>query len=160
MADAREAAPQKRLDGKVLLVTGAARRIGRSIALRLAEQGAQVAIHYGRSKAEAEQTAAECGGRVFQANLGSVAEIQKLFADVHSAYGRLDGLVNNAAVHREMKILDVTEDDWDSIHSINLKSVFFCSQAAVRLMMSSGGGKIVNISSLARISHRVARQSA
>ena len=59
-----------------------------------------------------------------------------------------------------MKILDVTEDDWDSIHSINLKSVFFCSQAAVRLMMSSGGGKIVNISSLARISHRVARQSA
>ena len=138
----------KRLDGKVILVTGAARRIGRSIALRLAEQGARVAVHFGRSQADAEQTADECGGQAFQADLARVPEIQKLFGDVHSAYGQLDGLVNNAALYREVKILDVTEDDWDSIHSINVKSVFFCSQAAAKLMLSSGGGKIVNISSL------------
>ncbi len=148
MAHASDAAPLNRLDGKVILVTGAARRIGRSIALRLAEQGARVAIHYRRSKADAEQTAAECGGRAFQADLARVSEIQQLFGDVHSVYGQLDGLVNNAAVHREMKILDVTEDDWDLIHSINLKSVFFCSQTAAKLMLDSGGGKIVNISSL------------
>ena len=148
MAGASERIPEKRLHGKVILVTGAARRIGRSIALRLAEQGAQVAIHYGRSKADAEQTAAECGGKAFQADLARVSEIQKLFADVHSACGQLDGLVNNAAVYREMKILEVTEDAWDSIHGINLKAVFFCSQAAAKLMLNNGGGRIVNISSL------------
>ena len=148
MAEASKRVLDKRLEGQVILVTGAARRIGRSIALRLTEQGAQVAVHYGRSKENAEQTAAECGGKTFQADLASVPEIQKLFADVRSAHGHLDGLVNNAAIYRQMKILEVTEDDWDSIHSINLKSVFFCSQAAAKLMLSSGGGKIVNISSL------------
>ena len=83
MAHVSDAAPLNRLDGKVILVTGAARRIGRSIALRLAEQGARVAIHYRRSKADAEQTAAECGGRAFQADLARVSEIQQLFGDVH-----------------------------------------------------------------------------
>ena len=148
MAEASERVLEQRLEGQVILVTGAARRIGRAIALRLAENGAQVAVHYGRSKADAAQTTNECGGKAFQADLSRVSAIQRLFADVHSAYGQLDGLVNNAAIYREMKILEVTEDDWDSIHSINLKSVFFCSQAAAKLMLSSGGGKIVNISSL------------
>ena len=86
------------LAGKVVLVTGSAKRIGRGIALRLASEGARVAIHYQRSEKEALQTAEECGGaEIFRANLESVAEIERMFGDVEARLGRLDGLVNNAA---------------------------------------------------------------
>jgi 3-oxoacyl-[acyl-carrier protein] reductase/pteridine reductase len=139
------------LAGKVILVTGAAKRIGRSIALRLAKEGARVAIHYGNSRAGAEQTAAECGAKIFQANLSNVSEIHKLFAEVEAEYGRLDGLVNNAARYRAMNPLEATEADWDSIHSVNLKAVFFCCQAGAKLMLKNGGGRIVNLSSLGGI---------
>ena len=138
----------RRLEGKVALVTGAAKRVGRAIAVRLAHEGAQVAVHYGSSEAEARQTAKECGGKLFQADLTQVAEIERLYREVETAYGRLDCLVNNAARHYEMKVLEVTEQDWDAIHDVNLKAVFFSCQAAAKLMLSSGGGKIVNISSL------------
>jgi 3-oxoacyl-[acyl-carrier protein] reductase/pteridine reductase len=141
------------LDGKVVLVTGAARRIGRSIALALAGQGARVAIHYGESEAEARRTAAECGGApVFQANLESVGEIRALFDRVAGHFGRLDGLVNNAARFTLFDPLEIEEADWDFIHSVNLKSVFFCCQAAARIMLrQDGGGRIVNIASLGGI---------
>lgn len=139
---------QARLEGKVTLVTGAAKRIGRSIALRLAEEGAQVAVHYNHSEEEARQTAEQCGGKVFQADLSRVDEIKRLFAEVEAAYGRLDCLVNNAARYREMRVLETTEQDWDFIHSVNLKAVFFSCQAGAKLMLRHGGGKIVNISSL------------
>ena len=137
------------LNGQVILVTGAAKRIGRSIALHLAQQGARVAIHYSASRAAAEQTAAECGGAaLFAANLESVAEIQALFEAVHAHFGRLDGLVNNAARFTKIDPLEVTEADWDFIHSVNLKATFFCAQQAARLMMKQPeGGRIVNISS-------------
>src|ERR1039458_7447423 len=86
------------LAGQVVLVTGAAKRIGRGIALRLAEEGARVAIHYGRSEAEARRTAEEAGGSaLFRANLESVPEIVRMFAEIEDRLGRLDGLVNNAA---------------------------------------------------------------
>src|SRR5882672_5478315 len=86
------------LAGKVVLVTGAAKRIGRGIALRLAAEGARVLIHYGGSEKEALATAAECGGApVFRANLEKVAEIEALFRQIEEQEGRLDGLVNNAA---------------------------------------------------------------
>ena len=139
------------LAGRVVLVTGAARRIGRGIALRLAEEGASVAIHYNRSEAEALRTAAECGGAAFRANLESVPEIVRMFAEVESRLGRLDGLVNNAARFTRFDPLDITEQDWDFIHSVNLKAVFFCCQNAARLMKKTGGGRIVNISSLGGI---------
>ena len=140
------------LAGKVILVTGAARRIGRGIALSLAEEGARVAIHYGRSEAEARSTAADCGGApLFQANLESVPEIVRMFADVEARLGRLDGLVNNAARFSRFDPLEITEKDWDFIHSVNLKAVFFCCQQAARLMKNTGGGRIVNISSLGGI---------
>ena len=100
------------LNGRVVLVTGAARRIGRGIALYLANRGARVAIHYSASRAEAEQTAAECGGApLFGANLESVAEIEQLFAAVHRHFGRLDALVNNAARFTKIDPLEVTEAD-------------------------------------------------
>ena len=90
--------PLSDLAGKVVLVTGAAKRIGRGIALRLAGEGARVAIHYGDSEAEARDTAAECGGApLFQADLEKVPEIQRMFDAVAGHFGRLDGLVNNAA---------------------------------------------------------------
>jgi NAD(P)-dependent dehydrogenase (short-subunit alcohol dehydrogenase family) len=137
---------------KVILVTGAAKRIGRGIALRLAREGARVAIHYGASEAEARKTAEECGGApVFRANLESVAEIARMFQDVEQQLGRLDGLVNNAARFTTIDPLEITERDWDFIHSVNLKAVFFCCQSGARLMKKSGGGRIVNISSLGGI---------
>ena len=140
------------LQSKVVLVTGAAKRIGRGIALRLAKEGARVAIHYGNSEAEARQTAAECGGaEVFQANLEKVPEIQRMFDEVERKLGRLDGLVNNAARFTLRDPLEITEADWDFIHQVNLKATFFCCQQAARLMRRAGGGRIVNISSLGGI---------
>jgi 3-oxoacyl-[acyl-carrier protein] reductase/pteridine reductase len=140
------------LAGRVVLVTGAARRIGRGIALRLAEEGARVAVHYHRSEADARRTAEECGGAaVVRANLESVAEIGRMFAEVQERFGRLDGLVNNAARFTRRDPLEITEQDWDFIHSVNLKAVFFCCQNGARLMKKSGGGRIVNISSLGGI---------
>ncbi len=141
--------PQSDLHGKVVLVTGAAKRIGRGIALRLAREGARVAIHYGKSEAEARATAAECGGAaLFQANLESVPEIARMFGEIEHTLGRLDGLVNNAARFATIDPLAITEADWDFIHSVNLKALFFCCQHGARLMRKTGGGRIVNISSL------------
>ena len=140
------------LDGRIVLVTGAAKRIGRGIALRLAKEGARVAIHYSTSEAEARATAAECGDApFFRANLERVGEIERLFTDVHQHFGKLDGLVNNAARYTRKDPLEITESDWDFIHSVNLKATFFCCQHAARLMLAQGGGKIVNISSLGGI---------
>jgi 3-oxoacyl-[acyl-carrier protein] reductase/pteridine reductase len=140
------------LAGRAVLVTGAAKRIGRAIALRLAREGARVLIHYGSSEAEARRTADECGGApLFRANLESVAEIRALFGEVQSKVGRLDGLVNNAARFTRIHPLEVTEADWDFIHSVNLKAAFFCAQQAALLMRRAnpgGEGRIVNISSM------------
>ena len=140
------------LAGRVVLVTGAARRIGRAIALRLAAEGARVVIHYHRSEAQARRTADECGAAALvHANLEIVAEIGRMFAQVEERFGRLDGLVNNAARFTRRLPLEITEQDWDFIHSVNLKAVFFCCQNGARLMQKTGGGRIVNISSLGGI---------
>ncbi len=146
------ASPPSSLSGKVILVTGAAKRIGRGIALYLAREGARVAIHYGSSEAEARKTAQECGNApLFRANLESVAEIARMFEELEGHFGRLDGLVNNAARFTTIDPLEITEADWDFIHSVNLKAVFFCCQQGAHLMKKSGGGRIVNISSLGGI---------
>jgi len=146
------ASPQSDLSNQVILVTGAAKRIGRGIALRLAREGARVAIHYDRSEAEARLTAEECGGaELFRANLEHVPEILRMFADIEQRLGRLDGLVNNAARFTRFDPLDITEADWDFIHSVNLKATFFCCQQAARIMKRQGVGRIVNISSLGGI---------
>jgi 3-oxoacyl-[acyl-carrier protein] reductase/pteridine reductase len=132
------------LNGKRVLVTGAAKRIGREIALRLAKEGARVIVHFHRSGEDARRTASECNGDLIQADLGDVAAIRRMFEEA----GPLDGLVNNAARFARIDPLEITEADWDFIHSINLKAVFFCCQSAARLMLRGGGGRIVNISSL------------
>ena len=137
---------------KRVLVTGAAKRIGREIALHLSEQGFQVAIHYGNSRREAEAVARECGNApTFQADLGSVPDIRRLFGEVRERFGPLDCLVNNAARFTRFDPLDITEEDWDFIHDVNLKGTFFCCQEAARQMQAIGAGRIVNISSLGGI---------
>jgi len=141
------------LTDKVVLVTGAAKRIGRGIALRLTGEGARVAIHYGGSESEARATAAECGGApIFQADLTKVADIERLYAEVTGHFGHIDCVVNNAGRFTRFDPLDVTEADWDFIHNVNLKAVFFsCQQAAKRMIERGEGGRIVNISSLGGI---------
>jgi NAD(P)-dependent dehydrogenase (short-subunit alcohol dehydrogenase family) len=132
-----------------VLVTGSAKRIGRVIAIELAKRGFAVAIHYNNSRREAEQVAEECGGApVFQADLGQVEQIRGLFAKVQKRFGNLHALVNNAARFTRFDPLDVTEADWDFIHSVNIKGTFFCCQEGAKQMFAEGGGRIVNISSL------------
>lgn len=140
---------QPSLEGKIVLVTGAAKRIGRSIAMRLADEKARVIIHYGSSEEEARRTAAECGAAgLCRANLENVPEIVEMFRQIEERFGRLDGLVNNAGRFTRFDPLQITEADWDYIHSVNLKSVFFCCQQAARIMKTHGGGRIVNLGSL------------
>lgn len=137
---------------ETVLITGAAKRIGRGIALRLAREGARVAIHYHTSEAEARRTAEECGGaELFRANLESVPEIVRMFGEVEQRMGRLDWLVNNAARFTRFDPMDITERDWDFIHSVNLKATFFCCQQGAKLMRKTGRGRIVNLSSLGAI---------
>jgi 3-oxoacyl-[acyl-carrier protein] reductase/pteridine reductase len=136
---------ENKLSGRTILVTGGAKRIGRAIALRLSREGARVIIHYETSEAEARKTAEECGNAItLRANLEKVSEIERLFAEA----GPIDGLVNNAGRFTTIDPLQVTEADWDFIHSVNLKAVFFCCQQAGRGMLARNGGRIVNISSL------------
>jgi 3-oxoacyl-[acyl-carrier protein] reductase/pteridine reductase len=140
------------LENRVIVVTGAAKRIGRAIALRLASEGARVAIHYNESEEEARKTAKECGNAsLYAANLSKIDAIESLFDHISRDYGRIDGLVNNAARFTRIDPLEVTEADWDFIHDINLKATFFCCQQAAKHMMAGEGGKIVNISSLGAI---------
>lgn len=153
---------------RTVLVTGAAKRIGRAIAVKLHEAGYRVAIHYGSSEKEARATAEECGSApLFQADLEKVGDIQRMFREVEERLGSLYGLVNNAARFRRVDPFKMTEADWDFIHSVNLKATFFCCQQAALLMRRSvtglgevggqgesgtaGAGRIVNISSLGGI---------
>jgi len=146
------------MDNKpIVLVTGAAKRIGRGIALRLYQAGYRVAIHYGSSEKDARATAEECGSApLFQANLEKVDEIKRMFREVEQQLGGIYGLVNNAARFRRRDPLQLTEADWDFIHSVNLKATFFCCQQGALLMKKglmkeTGAGRIVNISSLGGI---------
>lgn len=138
------------LRGKVALVTGAGRRVGRTIALEFARRGATVAVHYRSSKAEAEAVVAEIassGGvaRAFGADLEKVSEIETMVADTLRAFGRLDIVVNSASIFFRRKFEDVTEEDWDQNLDTNLKAPFFLAKFAAPAMRRHGAGKIVNI---------------
>lgn len=138
------------LAGRVALVTGAGSGIGQAIAVALAAAGADVAA-VGRSES------GETGGRVraagcrflaVAADLRSTAVCQDVVAEVESSLGRIDILVNNAGTIRRREALEFSEEDWDSVMDVNLKTVFFLSQAAARRMIPRGGGKIINIASM------------
>ncbi len=143
----------KSLDGQVALVTGAGKRIGRSIALRLAAEGAAIAVNYRGSKQEAEAVVREIqagGGKAvaLQADVSRRADVEKLFAAADKEFSRMDIVVNNAGAFFAAKFEELTDEQWDGILDINLKSQFLCAQAAAPIMKRQGRGRIVNISSL------------
>ena len=132
------------LRGRVALVTGAGKRLGRAVALRLAEEGADVVIHYRTSQVEAQSAVEEIEklgrrGAAIAANLGSVAEIKRLFDETAKQFGRLDILVNSAANFLPASIISTTEEIWDASLGTNLKAPFFCAQAAAPLLRRSKG---------------------
>jgi NAD(P)-dependent dehydrogenase (short-subunit alcohol dehydrogenase family) len=136
------------LEGKVALVTGSAKRLGRAVALRLAEEGADLVIHHRASPTEAQETVGEIeklGRRAmaFAADLQNVNEIRGLFEEVGKVLGRLDILVNSAANFLPASIVSTTEEIWDASLDTNLKAGFFCSQAAAPLLRRTKGA-IVN----------------
>ncbi len=142
-----------RLEGKRALVTGASRGIGRETAVRLASEGAFVALNYNSGKAEAEAAAREiedAGGKAVTV-AGSVAtaeEAEALVQAATDALGGLDILVNNAGITRDNLLLRMTEEDWDAVLDTNLKGAVFCTKAAVRGMMRQRSGRIINMSSV------------
>ncbi len=140
-------------ENKIALVTGSGRGIGRAIALHLAGLGADVAINFFRNRQPAEKTAAEVekmGRRALavKADLGDPAGIQRLFAEIESAFGGLDILVNNAASGYNRPVMEQKIKGWDWTLNINARAALFCAQQAVPLMQKRGGGHIINISSV------------
>jgi enoyl-[acyl-carrier protein] reductase III len=139
-------------EDKTVLVTGSGRGIGRAIALNFAELGAHVVINYFRNRKPAEQTALQISalGRkslLVKANIGEIADIQKLFDAVEEQFGGLDILVNNAASGYNRPMMEQKVKGWDWTININARAALFCSQKAVPLMVKRAGGFIVNISS-------------
>jgi len=141
-----------RLDGRVALVTGASRGLGQAMALGLAEAGADIAALDVEDVAQTDQAVTALGRRFMpvQCNLrnASVAELQQVIERVVTELGRLDILVNNAGIIRRAPALEFSETDWDDVLQINLRAVFFLSQAAAKVMAKQGGGKIINIASM------------
>src|SRR6266852_292381 len=140
----KDAKPEGALQGRAALVTGAAKRIGRAVAVRLAEEGADVVIHYRSSKEEAAEAVAEIeklGRRAvaIQADLGDVSQIKRLIAETGKQFGRLDILVNSAGNFLPASIVSTTEQVWDASLDTNLKAPFFCAQAAAPLLKRSRG---------------------
>jgi 3-oxoacyl-[acyl-carrier protein] reductase len=141
---------EQNLKGKIALVTGASRGIGRAIANRLAQAGAAVAVNYSSNAAEAQKAVAEikaAGGNAFaiQADIGRVPEVKRLFDETIAHFGKLDILVNNAGIMFTKPVSETSEADFDRIFAINVKGTFFaCQQAATRL---AEGGRIINFSS-------------
>jgi NAD(P)-dependent dehydrogenase (short-subunit alcohol dehydrogenase family) len=140
------------LEGRGAIVTGGATGIGRVIASALAREGCHVAINYVGAADQADEAVRELRGLgveaiALKADVRQAGEVQSMIGAAARTFGRLDVLVNNAAVQTESAFLDVSEDDWDRVIDTNLKGTFLCTQAAARHMVKSGGGSVVNIGS-------------
>lgn len=143
----------RRFEGKVAIVTGASRGIGRGIALRLAQEGARVVVNHRNSPEEAAATAQliqAAGGEalVVQADVSRFDEAQRLVKEAVEAFGQIDVLVNNAGTTRDTLIMMMKEEQWDTVIDTNLKSVFNCCKAVARPMVKRKYGRIINISSV------------
>lgn len=141
------------LDGKVALVTGASRGIGRAIAVKLASEGAKVAVNYAGNTAKAEEVKAEIeknGGEavLVQADISDSEAVDAMIEKVTEAFGTIDILVNNAGITRDGLLMRMKEEDFDAVINTNLKGVFYCTKAVSKLMMKKRSGCIVNMASV------------
>jgi len=146
------------LKDKIAIVTGAGTGMGKAIALRYAREGAHVVaaeldIASGRQTAT-EVSAHDRRGLFVQTDMGKVADVQAMVAKTVETFGQVDIVVNNAGVTKSLGFFDVTEADWDWIHAVNAKGLFFCMQAVAREMAKRNQGKIINIASIAGKGYR------
>jgi acetoacetyl-CoA reductase len=142
-----------RLEGKTALVTGASRGIGRAIALELAQAGARVALNYHSNDAKAQAVAdeiAKAGGSAMlvKANVGNSQEARAMVKQVAAEFGRLDVLVNNAGITRDTSLRKMTDEQWEEVIKTNLNGYFYCTSAAIPVMVEQKYGRIINISSM------------
>jgi 3-oxoacyl-[acyl-carrier protein] reductase len=156
---------ERHLDGKVAIVTGASRGIGRAIAERYATEGARVVVNYvgGQATAEAVVAGIVAGGGdaiAVKADVSKSADVASLVAATMDRYGRIDILVNNAGIMVTKAFLDTTEDEWDRTIAINLKGPYLCSKAVAPIMTAQGGGTIINMSSNSGLYHPSAMKYA
>ncbi len=141
------------LDGKCALVTGASRGIGRAVALKLAAEGAKVALNFAGNEAAATEVRQEieaAGGQAIlvKADVANEAAVQEMVQKTADAFGRIDILVNNAGITRDGLLARMKEEDWDAVLSTNLKGVFLTTKAVAKLMMKQRAGRIVNMASV------------
>ncbi len=141
-----------KLNGKVALVTGAARGIGQATALKLAAEGADLALCDLQKDwiAETEAKVRELGRRAesFAMDVSNSDDVNRAVAEVEKAFGRIDVLVNNAGITKDGLLMRMSEDDWDAVLDINLKGAFLCTKAVSRIMMKQRSGAIVNVASI------------
>lgn len=141
------------MQGKIALITGASRGIGKAIALEFARNGATIIVNYKENEQEAAQTVQEIkkiGSAAFpvKADVSKVEEVKSMFSCIRQQYGLIDILVNNAGVMKDNLVINTTEEDWDNIIDTNLKGTFNCLQEAIKMMMiKPHGGKIINVTS-------------
>jgi 3-oxoacyl-[acyl-carrier protein] reductase len=141
------------LDGKVSIVTGASRGIGRATALELAAQGSKVAVNYASSSSAADEVVAKivgAGGEAIavQADVSKTEEVDRLFAAVMEKWGRVDTLVNNAGITRDTLLLRMKLEEWQAVIDLNLTGVFLCTKVASKIMLKQKSGRIINITSV------------
>lgn len=152
----------KILSGKTALITGASRGIGRAIALRLATDGAKVALNFASNISKAEAVKAEiesAGGEAMlvQGDVSNFATVTEIVKQILDAWGRLDILINNAGITRDNLLLKMSEDDFDRVINTNLKGVFNCTKAVTKLMMKQRTGRIVNMSSVVALKGNISQ---
>ena len=137
---------------KVAIITGAGRGIGREIALRLAKDGFNCAINDLNEKdlEESKSLIEACGVKcnTYKADVSSFSEVEEMIKKIHTDFGRIDVLVNNAGITRDNLLLRMKEDEWDKVISINLKSVFNCTKATSKIMLKQKSGRIISIASV------------
>ena len=144
------------LNGKVAVVTGASRGIGRAIALRLAAEGATVVVNYNGSQARAEEVKKEIeenGGtaEIRQCNVSDYHACEEMFKEIIGTFGRVDILVNNAGITRDGLLMKMTEEDYDAVLDTNLKGTFNCIRFVARQMIKQRGGRIINMASVSGV---------
>jgi len=144
------------LDGKVAMVTGASRGIGRSVAIALAKAGAKVIINYAGNVVAAQEVkdlidAAGGQSMIVQADVASDEAVGAMVKDTMDAFGQIDILVNNAGITRDNLLMRMKEGDWDAVMNTNLKGVFVCTKAVSRVMMKQKSGKLINMTSVVGI---------